>query len=441
MVGRRVTGPRAGPGRRHGVLTAPHRPSNIAPPDGLEGAEGRASDPLLMPFGTGGDGRTGHRPHNNPWCRDRRSWVRDAVEICTVTESMGRTSQVAAVGQHVSRRVPRLATDADEARLPITDRVLAALPGSRLAWTILWGVIVLVRPLAASAFLLASGRPSEARSVLEVHLTHNLVLALVVLLALQGIHLLARDGTRALRAVGGLDSASPEPPDRPIRGIDNVVGPLVIAAAAVLAESASPMVPSSPVANLVDGVLVAAFAVPVATWIWTYGAVLVAIDRLGRRSLPHEAFPADRGLGLLPIGSVPFKGFWLFAVAALANFVLVANSLIGYAIGLGLFLGVLAALVVSFWRLHRQMVSAKSRYLAEARRLLSEASEPFDRDPSLDTLEAQSRRVAAAEAFEKRAEGILEWPIDERIVTRTVLIATGAVAGLIARVVATQFGA
>lgn len=336
----------------------------------------------------------------------------------------------------MSRSVQRLATVADEGGLPITDRVIAALPGSRLFWTIAWSLIVLVRPFAASAALLASGRPSEIRSVLEVHVTHNLVLALVVLLALRGIHLLARDGTRALRAVGG----SLGSPDRPIRGIDNVVGPLVIAAVLVLAENASPMVPSSPVASLVDSVLVAALAVPVATWIWTYGAVLVSIDRLGRRSLPHEPFPADRGLGLLLIGSVPFNSFWLFAVAALANFVLVANDLIGYAIGLGLFLIVLAALVVSFWRLHTQMVSAKARYLAEARRLLSEASEPFGRDPSLDTLQAQAQRVAAAEAFEKRAEGILEWPIDERIVTRTVLIATGAVAGLIARVVATQLG-
>jgi hypothetical protein len=354
---------------------------------------------------------------------------------------MSSTQQAAAVGDNASRRVPRLATIADQGRLPITDRVLAALPGSRVLWAIAWSLIVLVRPFAASAVLLVSGRPSEALSVVEVHLTHNLVLALVVLLALRGIHLLARDGTRALRAVGGFDPASPESPDRPIRGIDSVVGPLVIAVVLVLAESASPMVPSSPVANLVDGVLVAALAVPVATWIWTYGAVLVSIDRLGRRSLPHEAFPADRGLGLLPLGSVPFNGFWLFAVAAMAYFVLVANDLIGYAIGLGLFVVVLAALVVSFWRLHVQMVSAKARYLADARRLLSEASEPFGRDPSLDTLEAQARRVAAAEAFEKRADGILEWPIDERIVGRTVLIATGAVAGLIARLVATQLGA
>jgi hypothetical protein len=282
---------------------------------------------------------------------------------------MSSAREVAAVADHVSRRVQHPGIVVGEGRLPLTDRVLAALPGSRVVWAIAWSLIVLARPFAASAVLLASGRPSEARSVLEVHLPHNLVLALVVLLALRGIHLLARDGTRALRAVGGLGPASPEAPDRQIRGIDNVVGPLVIAAVLVLAESASPMVPSSPVANLVDGVLFVALAVPVATWVWTYGAVLVSIDRLGRRSLPYEAFPTDRGLGLLPIGSVPFNGFWLFAVAALANFVLVASDLIGYAIGLGLFLVVLASLVVSFWRLHVQMVSAKARYLAEARRL------------------------------------------------------------------------
>ncbi len=353
---------------------------------------------------------------------------------------MSSTRQAAAVADHASSRVRQPGIVVGESRLPLTERVLAALPGSRILWALAWSFVVLSRPFAASAVLLASGRPSEARSVLEVHLPHNLVLALVVLLALRGIHILANDGTRALRALRRLDPASPVSADPPIRGIDNVVGPLVIATALVIAETASPMVPSSPAANLVDAILLAALTVPVATWMWTYGAVLVSIDRLGRRSLPHEAFPADRGLGLLPIGRVPFTSFWLFGVAALLNFVFVANDLIGYAIGLGLFAAVLAALVVSFWRLHGQMVSAKAQYLAQARRLLAEASEPFGREPSLRTLEAQARRVAAAEAFEKRAEGILEWPIDERIVTRTALIASGAIAGLIARVVATQLG-
>ena len=306
---------------------------------------------------------------------------------------------------------------------------------------ILWSLIVLMRPVAASAVLLASGRSSEVRSVLELHLTHNLVLALVVLLALWGSHVLARDGTRALRSVGGPDAASPEASNPTIRGLDNVVGPLVIAAVAALAESTSPMVPSTPAAAIVDAVFLVVITVPIATWIWTYGALLVAIDRLGHRTVPLAAFPADRGLGLLPIGAVPFNGFWLVAVAALANFTLVAHDLVGYAIGLGVFLFVLVALVVSFWRIHMQMVAAKARYQMEARQLLAEASEPFGRDPSLDSLEGQARRIAAAEAFEKRVEAILEWPIDDRIVTRTVLIATGAIAGLIARVIATQLGA
>ena len=364
-----------------------------------------------------------------------------AVEIAPVTQSMSGIPQTAAVGDHASPRVGPYPTAADRWPLPLTDRILAALPGSRLAWMILWSLIVLVRPVAASAVLLASGRPSEVRSVLEVHLAHNLVLALVVLLALRGSHVLARDGTRALRAIGGPDAASLQASKPTIRGIDNVVGPLMIAAVAVLAESASPMVPSMPAATLVDAVFLVALTVPIATWIWTYGALLVAIDRLGHRSVPLANFPADRGLGLLPIGSVPFNGFWAVAVAALANFTLVAHDLIGYAIGLGVFLFVLVALVVSFWRIHVQMVAAKARYQAEARQLLAEASEPFGRDPSLDSLETQAHRIAAAEAFEKRADAILEWPIDDRIVTRTVLIATGAIAGLIARVVATQLGA
>jgi hypothetical protein len=40
-------------------------------------------------------------------------------------------------------------------RLPLTDRVLAALPGSPLAWAIVWSVIVFARPFVASGILLA----------------------------------------------------------------------------------------------------------------------------------------------------------------------------------------------------------------------------------------------------------------------------------------------
>jgi hypothetical protein len=323
--------------------------------------------------------------------------------------------------------------------LPVTDRVLAALPGSPAAWAIAWSVIVLARSFAASAILLASGHATDARTVLETHFAHHLVLALVVLLALRGTHVLARDGTRALRRVESLQDGAPAS-NRPIPGIDNVVGPLLLAAVAVVAESASPMMPSSLALTVVDGILIAVFTIPVATWIWTYGAVLVAIDRLGRRSLLHPAFPVDRGLGLLPIGNVPFKGFWLVAVAALANFLFVANDLIGYAMGLGIFAVVLAALVVSFWRLHVQMVSEKTRYLDEAKRLVLEAAQPFARNRTLGSLDAEAHRLAAAEAFEKRAEAILEWPIDERIVRTTVLISTGVITFLIARLVASHFG-
>jgi hypothetical protein len=353
---------------------------------------------------------------------------------------MGSAEHAAAIGEEGRRRVGQLRTAGHDEALPLTERLIAALPGSRVIWIVAWSLIVVARPFVAGAILVASGRAAEARTVIEVHLPHNLVLAFVILLALSGTHLLARDGSRALRAIRATHPSQPASAEAPIRGMDYVLGPVVIAALAVLAEASSPMVPGSQVASAVDDVLFVALALPVGTWVWTYGALLVAIDRLGRRELVVEPFPIDRGLGLLPIGRVPFNGFWLFAVAALLNFVFVARDLVGYAIGLVVLLVVLVALVVSFWRLHVQMASAKTGYLAQARQLLADASEPFRRDPSVAALETQSNRVAAAVAFEKRAQDLLEWPVDERIVTRTVLIATGALAGLIARVVGTQLG-
>jgi hypothetical protein len=344
-------------------------------------------------------------------------------------------SQAASAATRSSTHVE---ADAAEVPRPLTERLLARLPGQRVAWVGAWGVFVLVRPLAASAVLLATGHPTDAWNHVVVHLPHSVALAVVVVLALTGIRRLSRDASHAWRDATRLDPSAPDP--RTINGLDHVVGPVLLAGAIVLSRAVFPTMPSSPLANLVDIIFLAAIAVPIATWAWTFGAVLVSIEGLGRRPLSLDTFPTDRGLGLLAIGSAPFNSFWPFAIAAMVYFSVVANELVEQVLGLLAFLGVLIALVLALWRLHVRMTTAKARHLAIARRLLAEASEPFWREPSLETLQLHAERMSAAEALEKRFDGILEWPIDERVVTRTVLVITGVITFLIARVVAAQMG-
>ena len=325
--------------------------------------------------------------------------------------------------------------------LPLTERILASLPGRAWIWVVAWTLFVMARPFAAATVLLAFGRSDEARHLLEAHVVHNVVLGSVVLLALFGIRLLATGAHRSWPALERF--AQPDgnrATERGVVGLHSVVWPLGLAVLIVVASKGSPMIPSPPIANVIDTVFMVGIAVPVASWLWTYGAILVAVDRLGRRPLLPEAFPSDRGLGLLPIGRVAFNGFWVFAAAALVYFVGVPRDPIGYALGLGVILFALLACILSLWRLHQRMLVVKAGYLAQARRLYLEAYEPIRSEPSLTTLKCQAALLAAAEAMEKRAEGILEWPIEQRIVAEIVVVVTGVGTVIIARLILSHFG-
>jgi hypothetical protein len=86
------------------------------------------------------------------------------------------------------------------------------------------------------------------------------------------------------------------------------------------------------------------------------------------------------------------------------------------------------------------MVAAKARYVAAARALYLEAYAPRRRTPDTDTLRRQAPLLGAAEALEKRAESILEWPLDERVMARVVIVTTGVFTSLVAALVLSQVG-
>ena len=74
-------------------------------------------------------------------------------------------------------------------------------------------------------------------------------------------------------------------------------------------------------------------------------------------------------------------------------------DLVGVVIGMLVLAGALSVFFLSLFRLHRQMVDAKSRELAIARNLYAEAYEPVRSAPTLDTLDRQRALLGAAEAW------------------------------------------
>jgi hypothetical protein len=74
------------------------------------------------------------------------------------------------------------------------------------------------------------------------------------------------------------------------------------------------------------------------------------------------------------------------------------------------------------------MAGVKASELAVARELYAEAYEPVRAAPTLDVLERQHSLLGAADALEKRAQAIHEWPLDEGTVSRVVTITTSVIA-------------
>ena len=79
------------------------------------------------------------------------------------------------------------------------------------------------------------------------------------------------------------------------------------------------------------------------------------------------------------------------------------------------------------------MVAVKQRELTLARDLYMQAYEKVRDQPTLEVLQGQVGLLNAAEALEKRAERIQEWPFDDATFARVVTIASSAVATIIAR--------
>jgi hypothetical protein len=176
------------------------------------------------------------------------------------------------------------------------------------------------------------------------------------------------------------------------------------------------------------------------TFLWTHASLQLGLHRLGRERLLPDAARVGPGLGLEPLGRVAFMGLWMLLAWLVPLLLTGLPDVVGVVIG-GLVLGGgLATFVLSLWRLHGPMVELKASELATARDLYAQAYEPVRTSPTLEALERQHSLLAAAEALEKRAAAIHEWPIDEGTVARAVTIATSVVAVIVARLIMDPFG-
>jgi hypothetical protein len=248
---------------------------------------------------------------------------------------------------------------------PLTERLLARLPGPRWIWIGVWAIVPWLN--AGVNLLLGTDRTSavwEQSTVL-------IVLNYAALSFASGFTLWASG--RLARDLQSIRLASPLRANEPFRGVSSTFGPLVGLIVADTIFAVVSLVQVGLAEALIRGVTWAVIGIPIWTFFWTYGSLLLGLNRLGRERLVPDAVQVDPGLGLQPLGRLAATGLWMLLIAFVPVLLTGLPDVAGVVFGMLVVAGALAAFFLSLVGLHRQMVEVKRRELAIARDLYEQA--------------------------------------------------------------------
>jgi hypothetical protein len=319
---------------------------------------------------------------------------------------------------------------------PATERILGSLPGPADPWIVAWMLIPWLN--AGANLLLETGARSAVweQSRTLVLLSYAAVSCAVGITLWGTTRVARRMETLRAKTFDVLEGDEREP----FREVNSIAGPIAASAVTAIAFAVTALVDDGWTAAILRGGTWFVVGIPLWTFLWTYGALQLGLDRLGRERLRPEAARLDPTLGLQPLGAAAFTGLWLLVAWLLPVLLTGLPDVVGVVLGVAVLGGALATFFLSLLRLHRQMVEVKASELAIARDLYAEAYAPLRAAPTLETLERQRGLLSAAEALEKRAREIHEWPIDEGTMARVLTIATSVVAITIGRLILGPLG-
>jgi hypothetical protein len=320
---------------------------------------------------------------------------------------------------------------------PLTERVLSRLPGPRFFWIVVWALVPWIHALV-TLMLQATGHLPPWNDVIS-QLLNRAGFSLSILLSLWGAGKIGR-GIKSLKLdLLGLLTEKDDPSE-PFRGMESAAAPTLLTVGTVIAFAGQSVIQHG---SWLRGVITATAwllaGIAVWTFVWVYLNLQFGLNRLGRFPLSLRVYPADRSLGLRPLGRLAFTGFWTFIVLLSSLVLSAAANQLGLVIGMLVLLFGVGLFFLSLRRLNRQMVAVKQREIARAQHLYAQAFEPVQEAGTLEALQRQSGALSAAEAMEKRAERIQEWPFDEATFARVVTISSTVIAAIIARVLLAPF--
>lgn len=323
-----------------------------------------------------------------------------------------------------------------QALRPLTERILADLPGPAALWIAAWALVPWLN--AAANLGLGGDRTSAVWEQSTTLVVLNYVaLSGGVVIALWGSGRIARR-LEALRAERSKVLAGDV--DEPFRGMSSLSGPLGAAAVTALVLGASTLAREGWGPAVLRGTTWLIIGTALWTFLWTYASLQLGLGRLGRQRLLPEAVRVDPSLGLRPLGNAAFAGLWMLLVWLVPVLLTGLPDLPGIVLGLLVLAGGLGFFTLSIVRLHRNMVEVKAAELAFARELYAQAYEPVRAARSLEALERQQGLLAAADALEKRAGAIHEWPIADATFAWVITITTSVLAMTLGRLILSPLG-
>jgi hypothetical protein len=321
--------------------------------------------------------------------------------------------------------------------VPLTERVLTRLPGPRPAWVVAWALV----PWLNLAVVLASGTATWAETEVPVgEVVNRAAVTVAVLVSLWGASRLTADLRTVQLDLGKVVEHKAPDVERSFHRIDSTLAPLLLTAAGVIVLPLDEVTGGEPGAALIQAATWVVIGIPSWTAVWVYLALQAGLNRLGRGHLTSEAYRGDRSLGLRSVGRLAFTGFWML-IGTVGPLVITNSSDVpGLVIGICVLVAGVGLFFLSLRRMNRQMVTVKQRELQRALDLYRLAYEPVRDEPSLDVLQQQAGLLSAAEALEKRAERIQEWPFDEATFARVVTIASSVAAIIVGRLILDPVG-
>jgi hypothetical protein len=337
---------------------------------------------------------------------------------------------------------PNVMQESSPTLLPITERLLNRLPGPRWLWLLLWGCVPLVRGLTFMPLWNNAAHDMGLTfwQLAVINLVNVLVWAYAIWLSLWSVRKVVKD-VKALDArLAGVLGPHGHSARSAFRGMESWLGPLLSAATLTLVFSLQTVLFSGWLLALLNLPLLFLIYLPVATWFWSYLMLMLGLHRLGKQHLELESYAGDKSMGLRPVGSLAFSGFGMFA-AILGPIVLVSmTDVLGLTVGLLFFVIGVTTFFLSLYRIHRQMAMARKGEMAKAHELYVKAYEPLRFAPSLELLQKQAPLLSAAEALEKRLEGIQTWPFSDAVLVRIVAIASSVVTAIIVKLLLKPLG-